>query len=172
MAGDLIAGGTGSVASPNEVAILFTEFPEAFDQYFPVAFCVNGFFFDFVCNELHDVIVQELDAVKVSATKAKDFKTCDRSTPRKKVGSGSELGPFTENHDIGFLQNFFGVCGGMHEWEYGEIEGALRLGEQPYEILIRPGRGLGGSWIWLRTCHVPCPEAKRKPGPAEGPGFR
>jgi hypothetical protein len=112
---DLVSGGTGGIASANEIAVLFAKFAEAFEQDFAVTFGIEWFFFDFVSDELHDVVVHELDTVKVSAAEAEDFESGDSAAPGEEIGAGRELGPFTENNDIGFLEDFFGVSGGVNE---------------------------------------------------------
>jgi hypothetical protein len=134
---DLVSGGPGGIASANEVAVLFAQFAEAFEQDFAIAFGIEWFFFDFVSDELHDVVVHELDTVKVSAAEAEDFESGDGAAPGEEVGAGRELGPFAEDNDISFLEDFFGVSWGVNEGEDGEVEGALSGCEQSDEFFIR-----------------------------------
>jgi hypothetical protein len=88
---DLVATSAGSIATANEIPVLFAEFSETFEQDLAISFGIYGFFFDFVGDELHNVIVHELDAVEVAATKAEDFKSSDSAAPCEEVGAGREL---------------------------------------------------------------------------------
>jgi hypothetical protein len=82
---DLITGGAGSIATANQIAVRLAELAKAFKQDFAIPFGIDRLFFDFVGDELHNVIVQELNAVEVAAAKTEDFESSDCPAPGEKV---------------------------------------------------------------------------------------
>jgi hypothetical protein len=113
---------TRQISSLQKFLIRGTKFADTFGQCIASSLVIDWLFFESSSQQFHHIFSHQLKSMMSTPPKPKNLQPGNRFTPRREIRARLKLLPLAQDHNVGFLKNFFGVSCGSDQRQNKQID--------------------------------------------------